>query len=107
MYSDGWRLIAIYEKQMFWEKNFETPSQNASAPVIPPTESEIEKEGLNYEQKIQIDGLILKAKQDPEYWKEIREQALSELTIDQRDSPVVESLLNIRIRSIIWSKILQ
>lgn len=53
------------------------------------------------EKKDKITHAIQELKKQPDRWKNLRQFALSKLTEDQKKSPVIESLLDLKIREIL------
>jgi hypothetical protein len=62
---------------------------------------EDEEDKKNQEEKEALDRKIALYQKDPVKWKEIEQQALSELSESQRQSTMRDTLVKIRIRMII------
>jgi len=62
---------------------------------------EDKEERKNLEEKEALDKKIAYYHKDPIKWKQIEQQALSELSESQRQSPIKDTLLKIKIRMII------
>lgn len=56
---------------------------------------------ITMEKKDKITHAMQKFKEDPERWKNLRQFALSKLSEEQRVSPIVESLLDLKIREVL------
>jgi len=84
-----------------WNDDLSEVPETAIIQTNSKAKEEDEEDRKNEEEKKALDKKIWMLAQDIEQWKEIEEQALSELSESQRQSTMKDALLKIRIRMIV------
>jgi len=84
-----------------WNDDLSEVPETAIIQTNTKAKEEDEKDKKNQEEKEALDKKIAYYQKDPVKWKEIEQQALSELSESQRQSTMRDTLVKIRIRMII------
>lgn len=84
-----------------WNDDLSEVPETAIIQTNAKAKEEDEKDKKNQEEKEALDRKIAYYQKDPVKWKEIEQQALSELSESQRQSTMRDTLVKIRIRMII------
>jgi len=84
-----------------WNDDLSEVPETAIIQTNAKAKEEDKEERKNLEEKEALDKKIAYYHKDPIKWKQIEQQALSELSESQRQSPIKDTLLKIKIRMII------
>lgn len=92
-------------KDQRWNDDLSEVPETAIIQTNAKAKEEDEEDRKNQEEKEALDKKIAYYQKDPVKWKEIEQQALSELSESQRQSTMCEVLKKIKIRMIISNKL--